>query len=488
MKKSFKILTLVLAVMMLLPLVIACGNKGGGNEGGATTLDPGTVTTDPTASKLPPMDWGGETFDILGRDGGNYVMFHNFEIWRETMPGDVVGDAVFTRNEILKTKYNFEVTEQLVSNTATEVLTLYDAQDDVFDLVIYQPLNVQAHASSGYLLDLNSLMYIDFTHPSWNEHTNEQLTIAGRLFYTSSDFLLQDKSRTFCMFYNRELARANGLGYLEDHVKDNTWTLEKVNSIVHDFAVELDGNAGHGEHDGFGIATTGSSSFAAFCYGAGFRLSQNVDGYPSLVEPDTKILDIIDQAGKFAFNSNVWFCPSYGSHKGISDSTVFSEGNTLLYSVFPSVLESALNEKCSFEFGSLPYPKYDSEQERYLTQINIENGSLFAIPYTVADPDMVSFFLQAITEESTKTTYTAFIDTKCKVQDVYDELSAEMLDLTLQNVAYDIVAITDSGMWGLIANNVPEFSTNIYKRLWDAKSSNAQTKIDSLIEMYQAFD
>ena len=68
---------------------------------------------------------------------------------------------------------------------------------------------------------------------------------------------------------------------------------------------------------------------------------------------------------------------------------------------------------------------------------------------------------------------------------LYDELSAEMLDLTLQNVAYDIVAITDSGMWGIIANNVPEFSTNIYKRLWDAKAANAQTKIDTLVEMYE---
>lgn len=486
MKKTIKLLTLVLALMMLLPLIIACG-KDGGQSNGPATSDPGTVSTDPEAvSKLPAMDWGGETFDIFGRDGGSYVMFTNFEIWRENMPGDVVGDAVFTRNEILKKKYNFEVTQELsTGNTATDVLTLYDAQDDVYDLVIYRPINVQAHASSGYLLDLNTLMYIDFEHPSWNAHTNEQLTIAGKLFYTSSDFLLQDKSRTFCMFYNRELARANGLGYLEDHVKDNTWTLETVNSIVHDFSVEIDGESGHGPEDGFGIATTGSSSFAAFCYGAGFRLSENVDGYPSLVAPDTKILDIIDQAGKFAFDNKVWLDP--GFYK-VSDSTVFSAGNTLLYSVFPSVLESALNEKCTFEFGSIPYPKYDADQERYLTQINIENGSLFAIPYTVADADMVSFFLQAITEESTDTTYTAFIDTKCKVQDVYDELSAEMLDLTLQNVAYDIIAITDSNMWGIIANNVPEFNTNIYKRLWDAKSGNAQLAIDTMVEMYEALD
>jgi hypothetical protein len=289
------------------------------------------------------------------------------------------------------------------------------------------------------------------------------------------------------MFYNRELARANGLGYLEDHVDANTWTLETVNSIVHDFAVELDGIAGHSPLDGFGVATTGSSSFAAFCYGAGFRLSTNEDGYPTLVEPSTFELEIIDAVGKFAFDSNVWFDPGSAQYKGNSDSTVFSDGNTLLYSVFPSVLESALNEKCTFEFGSIPYPKKDSSQERYLTQINVENGSLFAIPYTVSDPAMVSFFLQAITEESTNTTYTAFIDTKCKVQDVYDELSAEMLDLTLQNVAYDVVAICGyGGLWDVIANLVPEFGTNIYKRLWDSKYQTAEDQIDALIANYEA--
>ena len=96
-----------------------------------------------------------------------------------------------------------------------------------------------------------------------------------------------------------------------------------------------------------------------------------------------------------------------------------------------------------------------------------------------------SVFSSTLTEASTDTTYTAFIDTKCKIQDVYDEVSAEMLDLTLQNVAYDVVAITDTGLWSLIANNIPEFKTNVYKRLWDTKAQKSQEAIDQLISMYQ---
>ena len=116
MKTTIKILALILALVMMLPLVLACKDNST-SEGGAdsTTAQQGgpdgTVdTSDQAVSKLPSMDWNGETFDILGRDGGSYVMFHNFEIWRESMPGDVVGDAVFTRNETLKKKSTVKAT------------------------------------------------------------------------------------------------------------------------------------------------------------------------------------------------------------------------------------------------------------------------------------------------------------------------------------------------------------------------------------------
>jgi hypothetical protein len=365
------------------------------------------------------------------------------------------------------------------------MLTLLDSQDDVYDMAIYIPSHVQSHASSGYLLDLNSLPYLDFDHPAWNQLTNEQLTIADKLFYTSNDFLLQDKSRTYCMFYNRELAREFKLGYLEDRVDDHTWTLDYVNDIIHQFATELDGVQGHSIDDGFGIAVTGSRSFAAFCYAAGYRISTNVDGYPALVDPDTKILSIIDKVGKFAFDKNVWLDPAVYS---CSDSLVFCAGNTLLYSCFPSVLESRLNENCHFEFGILPHPKYEVDPTQpYLTQINIVNGSLFAIPYTVSDPARTAFYVEALSEYSVETTYDAFIETKCKVQDSYDELCARMLDLSIQNVAYDIVAICGyGGLYDVIGDSIPSVGQNLYKKLWDAKKKITETAIESLINEYKS--
>ena len=191
MKKTLRVLALVLAILCLVPAIVACGNKTNDDNKGGTTADPGTVdTSEGYASKLPAYDWDEDVFYILARDGGASTMMTNFEIWRENMDGTVVGDAVYTRNENLKKKYNFVVEQNLVSAPYTEAQTLYDAQDDVYDLVVYQPINVFNHASSGYLLNLYDIMYIDMEHPTWSDYVNQQLTIGGKLFATTNQFLL----------------------------------------------------------------------------------------------------------------------------------------------------------------------------------------------------------------------------------------------------------------------------------------------------------
>ena len=105
MKKTLKVLALILAILCLVPAVAAC-KKGGEDNKGGTTADPGTVdTSEGYASKLPAYDWDEDVFYILGRESG--VQMTNFELWRENMDGTVVGDAVYTRNENLRKKYFF---------------------------------------------------------------------------------------------------------------------------------------------------------------------------------------------------------------------------------------------------------------------------------------------------------------------------------------------------------------------------------------------
>ena len=489
MKKTLKVLALILAVLCLAPAVVACGNKGNDNQGG-TTADPGVVdTSDPYASLLPSYDWDGDVFYILGKDGGSYSMFTNFELWRENMDGTVVGDAVYTRNENLKRKYNFVVEQELVSNTNTEAQTLYDAQDDVYDLVIYRPKYAFTHASSGYLLNLYDIEWLNFDHPTWNEAINDSLTVGGKLYVTSNQFLLQDKARTYMMFYNRDLARANGIGMIEDHVDNNTWTLEVYEQYCRTTVFDLDGGGAGHVGDSFGLAGSGYDVFAALAYGAGFSLGTN-DGESIVLAGATDANNsIIDAVGKSFFDKTVSCAPSdFNPHDAYTCLEIFLDGRALFEISFPTDYDipQGFNTNCTFELGVLPFPKHNEEQDRYYNFNNVHNSSSFAIPYTVSDPSQVGFYLEAISEESCKTTYSAYIDSKCKVQDAYDEVCSKMLDLCFDSSFFDILACLDpGGISTIIIEQIPSFRTNIFIRLYNSKGDRPQTELDDYISQFE---
>jgi len=373
MKKTLRVLALILAVLCLVPAVVACGGNGDeGNQGGNGTPDPGAVdTSDPYATKLPEYDWEEDSFYILGKDGGAQNQFTSFEISREAMDGTVVGDAVYTRNENLKKKYNFIVEQELVSNTYNEAQTLYDAQDDVYDLVIYIPNRVFNHAASGYLTDLYGVDYLDFEHPAWSSYINTELTVGGKLYCTSNKFLLQDKARTYTMFYNRELAREHDLGYLEDYVENNTWTLEEFEKCSKLFSFDIDGGGAGGVGDSFGVVAESHASFAALLYGAGFTLGTNDGENITLTGATTAMDNIVVAAGKIWFDKTLVTVPSDFPGAGSGSSMeIYLDRRALFMIGFPSDFDRGLNERCTFEFGFVPFPKYDETQERYYNMMN----------------------------------------------------------------------------------------------------------------------
>ncbi|MBE6596687.1 MAG: hypothetical protein E7641_03355 [Ruminococcaceae bacterium] len=489
-------MTLVLVLSTLLVCFSACGTDGEdpsnttvittADEGGETG-DGATTTEDRSVSKLPDKDWGGDSYSVLGRDGGVHVQFYNHEIAADTLNGEVVNDAVYTRNEMIKTKYNIIVQKTLRSDVYATADLLYKSGDDLYDLVIYVPKYAQMHAEQGFLSDLTTVPHVNLNHIAWNDYANEQLTVMGRLYYTTSDFLIQDKSRTYIILYNRGLLRSfeeySDL-YIEDWVESGEWTLEKAAQLVSDFSYEVDGIDGHNENDAFGLTLEGPNSFATLLIGAGFRFSTVEDGVPKFVGVDEKIISIIDKTLAFAGDRTM---AMYDGEWPASPTLTWCDGRSLLFCSFPSVFESSLNKYCNFEFGILPFPKYDTAQEKYYTHINIGYGSFFAIPMIAENQEFCGFGLEVLTEFSTDTTLEAFYETKCKLQDVYDQRCADMLDLVFENVVYDIAAICNyGGLYDHIATTVITMNMNVYQRLYNKTIDQAQIELDEMLASYSA--
>jgi hypothetical protein len=242
------------------------------------------------------------------------------------------------------------------------------------------------------------------------------------------------------------------------------------------------------------LATEGPASFWAMISGAGFTLGTNDGEAITLTGATNEMNSIIDAAGKIWFDKNVTTMPEdFTPMDYYSSIRIFCEGRSLFMLSFPSdfdqTVTGGLNDSCKFEFGVMPFPKYDSEQERYYNAMNVHNASIFAIPYTVADPAQVGFYLEAISEESVGTSYPAFIESKCMIQDSYDELTARMLSLSFDSITYDVVTLLNpGGIFEIVTSQIPTFRTNIFIRLYNSKGDKPQIALDEYVNNFEGIE
>jgi len=495
MEKIFRIVSLMLALLILTTSLVACTNNDDiGKESSNESDTVATPSSDPSASKLPVMDWDGEEYTVLGRDGQGRFSMTNFEIGYDELPADVVGQAVYQRNEMIKNKYNFVVRPILTTDIVGMAQNSYTSGDDLYQLVLYKARDVQAHAQQGYLLDLNGdeLEHINLDHSAWYQEVNKELAIGGKLYYTTSNFLLQDKHRLWYCFYNRELAADLGLGRFEDMVDNNTWTLENAAQITKQGYAELDGVAGPTKGDRYGLAYSQHYTFACLAFSAGMRLTEKDSrGYPSLVGATDKVMNVIDEVFKLTEDPAVWchMDHDYDDDEGHPEYK-FRDGEVVLLHAFTSFLDMFLKNAYVIDWCALPNPKLDSKQENYAVFPDFSNSCLLAVPYTVTDKEYAGFALEAVTEASTDTTYTAYIEIKCKYQDAYDEECARMLDLCFRSAVYDIGAFCNFGdlFTSLYSGNnygLAGIGRNFYQRYFDSAKTAAQKDIDELIAEYE---
>ena len=502
MKTSFRILALLCALIMLMGCFVGCKKKT--DDPAATTVATtgGATNEIQFSDALLGADWGGEECLVLGHQAGNdntTPQFENLEIWREEVADDVVGKAVWERNLILEEKFNFIVNQKLVASVKAEMATLLGGNGmDLYDLCIYRPFDAAKHAEEEYLIDLSTVDYIDLEHPSWDQNATAQLSIGNSVYFTVSDFLIQDKDRTEILFYNREMARQANKPLFEDLVKSGDWTVEEFGKLVKEFSKDGtgEGNLGDYKADGtgdyFGLGVPSYDSFATFAFGAGMELS-TLDEYGTItiVNAKEKSGNIISALGDFMFDTKMTLYVNdlvpvdYKAH-----CQLFSWEKMMFCSDVLSSLDrihegEPMASMIDFEYSFLPHPKYAAGTDTWYTSTpSGTTGAVVAIPITVADPAKSGFFVQALSEASTSTSLFAFKEQKCKIQNSQDPLAAEMLDIVFDCVRYDIAAMYDMGKLFTMLSTFGNTKRNNFENTFDQRYEAAKNAAEDLMDKF----
>jgi hypothetical protein len=500
MKTSFRILALLCALVMLMSCFVGC-NKKKEDDPAATTVATTGEGEKGIEFSLPDTDWGGEECHVLGHQAGNdnsTPQFENLEIWREDVADDVVGKAVWERNLLLKDKFNFVVNQKLVGSVKAEMANVFGSGQDLYDFCIYRPFDAAKHAEEENLIDLSTVEYIDLEHPSWDQNATAQLSIGNSVYFTVSDFLIQDKDRTEILFYNREMARQAGKPLFEDLVKSGDWTVAYFGELVKEFTKDGNGNQQAGDYkadgtgDYFGLGLPGYDSFATFAFGAGVKLSELDDnGTITIINEQEKVGNIIGELGKFLFDKSQTLYVNdivpvdYKAH-----CQLFSWQKMMFCSDVLSSLDrihegEPMASMIDFEYSFLPHPKYEAGMDTWYTSTpSGTTGAVIAIPITVEDPEKSGFFIQALSEASTSTSLFAFMEQKCKIQNAYDPLAAEMLDIVFDCIRYDIASMYDMGKLSTMLDSFPMIKRNNFEKTFQQRYEAACIAAENLMDKF----
>ncbi len=396
--------------------------------------EPVPETTDPHA--LPSLDFNGETIKILY---GSDAERNEFD---PDLSGDLLDDSIFARNiaieEQLDVTLEWASQPSNASNAATFVeyaLNMSNAGEP-FDIYAATRRAMAKLLTSALLRDFNKIenSYIDLSAPRYPARLAEDLTIGGSVFLVTGDISANSLLQMNCIFYNVGLAE--NLGMIKDiapMVSDGTWTLDALIELSNGLYVDQDGSGNKTSVDNYGFCCASYLNSDSFYSGSGLKFFEVGKTSESLAVPSDdlyseKAFNLSEKLYGFFYDPNSYVQTPYAIEENYN--LPFIEERALFCHNVLGMANTDLN-KTGFEYGILPIPKYDIEQEEYITTLSNKavfwGINLYSAKNTVSSAVIeamahagYSSIAPAIFESTMKYRYSQDYSSAVEAQEIYD--------------------------------------------------------------------
>lgn len=455
MKGSTKLLALVLACLLLIGGLVACGD------------DTDTETKEPTETNAPETQTGtdGGRYDAsfdrssvaddipadLRFDGETVTFFvrDDDELWKyemdvDTVMNDTLYDAIYYRNKTVEERLGITITttgqpgkygvraqwNDTLRTAVNTKLTDFDA--------------AAIYLSTGSVLAVEGVYYnvIDFPNinlekPWWNQSIQNELTLFNTLYYLAGDIAVTELTGTFCMGFNKALYDkyygATGES-LYTVVNENRWTLDYLYNLVAGVWEDLnsDGIVNDGDVIGYPAYDPNSQDSwnDAWIIACGINITTMVNGVPELSFYSDRTIRAHEAVKRLSVS-----CPGT-MVGGTKELTGFDKGNILF-------TRTNLNGGASWRemkdpYGILPLPMLDESQEGgYATTVN-NTSSLITILSSLPDErkELIGATLELMAAESYKQVTPTYFEVAVKTKYAEAPEDAKMYDMILNSVRF----------------------------------------------------
>ncbi|MCQ2446523.1 MAG: hypothetical protein MJ141_06555 [Clostridia bacterium] len=462
MKKSLRILCALFAMVMVLG-VVACGTTG---DETVTTAAAATEDPNAPAETKSDKDENGYLLDDIPADlkfnqATVKVLYWNdverpeFEVEQDELDGNIVSEALYNRN--MKTEERlgvvFDWTGQPGDNGDRAAFTdfVVRAHDggDYFDIIATYSRTSAMLMKRGLLVDLNTVenSQINFEKPWWPKNLVETCTIGDSLYALSGDISTNVLHFMYAIYYNADMLNNLNLPDPVEFVDNKTWTIDKLIELSSDLYTDNDQNGKQSDADNYGFGTI-YYHVDAFYTGSTLRLVEQDPDKLLVLSPDyssQKCVDLVDKLGKWLTTKT---CYVSLSGAAVNYYYPFADGNMLFCqnrvymadNIYGSSNGHNLNG-VSWNYGVLPTPLYDENQEEYITMI----GNPFTLWGIMAgtsaqNATMAAAVIECMGSQAYREVTPALFETNMKYRytNSTDDKGTRMFDLLHNTICFDL--------------------------------------------------
>lgn len=500
-----RILSLICALLVLLPTIVACSetpidpagtdDQSKAPEGNSVTTTAPIATEEETTSYPVPeiKDLNGYTYRIFVASNEMWGPVHFAPDGEQN--GNLINDALYRREAFIEEKYSCNVEYTIDSNLLQTLGNHVSTGTDLCEAVYMSGTNTFSAATSGYVLDINSLEGLELEQPWWDQRIQKEYLIGDRLFTLEGDMNMLDELRTICVVFNKELY--NNFNFNElygtpyELVENNKWTydtlLEMIKGVTSEPATE----------DGmWGMVSEVSAPYYFFLgqgektltnNGGEFTVNIGAESVSNMLQ---KTIQLTKNPDVMIVNNGVWFG---GSDVWNNATKVFKSGNALFRSNALSSVNGLLD--MSSDYGILPVPNNGLTPE-YYCYVSGGNHHPLSFPSNLANVEDAMLITEAITYYSRFTTS----ESNASLRDAFYYVLADyrlarspedtrMLDIFFDSKTFDVdqaakITGLESSIWALAkAANVDGVASSITSTSKTAKRS-IQNFLNALDKYY----
>ena len=493
MKSISRIIIALLILAMTLPMVISCAETGSIDETTAPAMteapDNGAVETTAeetlfAQSNIPDdLRFDGTTVKLLYWDD-----VPNLEFFVEDQTGEAVNDAIYKRNAKVQEQFGVELeytgTPGDNSDMASFVNVCVNSTQsgaDAHDLFCGYSMTGATLMTRGVTQDLTSYEVMEFDKPWWPKSLISKATIRDGIYFASGDISTNFIHMMYLVMFNKDmLDSVHNLGAeaLYNLAYNGEWTLDKFIELTEGLYVDQDGDNTASETDRYGAVVT-NVHFDPFYAGSGLTtVNVNEDGN-LVLSPDLfsqKTVDLLEKLCNLLHTS--------GNAYIKKSEPIFAAGNALLIVDRPYIItRSFIN--LDFNFGILPIPKYDTNQEGYRTCLGF-GYTMYMLSTAANNPEAAAATLELMAYQSYLNVTPALFEESMKMRYADQSDDSFMFDLIRDGVEIDVARLfttqLDKMSYSIFRNAVNNNAAGSYISQQKAYEKSLNRKITDINE------